>query len=331
MRNPEERAVSLALRDGGPGPVRTAIDWYRTHDRLHTGDQITMATDALDGYRKDVAVGKDALLLCDTTEMADALNRRIHDDLIAADAPTVTAARGQRIAKDDLILSRRNDPTVEVWDATDRSRAAADPVRNGDRWRVATIDPKTGRIAGLRLTDRAIAVFDAEYVREHVTHGYATTVHSAQGVTADATHAVLGESTTRSMLYVAMTRARDANTAYLYERTTEQEYDPTEHEGPHVLQRGTSQQAGLLAHAIIATRDDVPVTAHHVAANTRHQLLPDAIADLLDRRSAAVQDRRDAYAEWQKAVEEISAAMTSSRDRAADLSQARSHDSGIEL
>ena len=50
-------------------------DWYRNHDRLRCGDQIAMATDALDGYRKDVAVGKDALLLCDTTEMADALNR----------------------------------------------------------------------------------------------------------------------------------------------------------------------------------------------------------------------------------------------------------------
>lgn len=94
----------------------------------------------------DVAVGKDALLLCDTTEMADALNRRIHDDTIDADAPTVTAARGHRIAEGDLMLSRRNDPTIDVWQATDRN-AAADPVRNGDRWRVAAVDPATDRIA----------------------------------------------------------------------------------------------------------------------------------------------------------------------------------------
>ena len=114
MRNPDERAASLALRDGGPEPVRRAIDWYRTHDRLRCGDPIAMAADALAAYRKDVAVGKDALLICDTTEMADALNRRIHDDTIPADAPTVTAARGQRIAVGDLILSRRNDPTIDV-------------------------------------------------------------------------------------------------------------------------------------------------------------------------------------------------------------------------
>jgi ATP-dependent exoDNAse (exonuclease V) alpha subunit len=140
--------------------------------------------------------------------------------------------------------------------------AAADPVRNGDRWRVAAIDNKTNRVAAERLTDRARAVFDADYVREHITHGYATTVHTAQGVTADSTHAVLGEDTTRSMLYVAMTRAREANTAYLDERSTESEYGPTETGAPHVLNRGSSRQAGRLARAVIGTHDAVPVIAH---------------------------------------------------------------------
>ena len=303
MRNPEERAASLALRDGEPEPVRKAVDWYRQHDRLRCGGQIAMATDALAGYRQDVAVGKDALLLCDTTEMADALNRRIHDDAIPAAAPTVTAARGQRIATTDLILSRRNDPTIEVWQGAHRSNAAADPVRNGDRWRVAAIDPTTGRVAAERLTDHARAVFDADYVKEHVTHGYATTVHSAQGVTADTTHAVLGEATSRSLLYVAMTRARDANTAYLYERVTKQEYGPPPSEGPHVLHRGTSQEAGQLARTIIATHDDVPVTAHQVAGATPTQLLPDRVAGLLTRRSIKIEDRRTAHTEWRRAVD----------------------------
>lgn len=46
------------------------------------------------------------------------------------------------------------------------------------------------------------------------------TVHSAQGVTADASHALLGENSTRALLYVGMTRGRDSNTAYLYQRTS---------------------------------------------------------------------------------------------------------------
>ena len=37
----------------------------------------------------------------------------------------------------------------------------------------------------------------------------AITVHSARGVTADTSHAVLGDTTARSLLYVAMTRDRD--------------------------------------------------------------------------------------------------------------------------
>jgi hypothetical protein len=82
MRDPEERSASLAVRDGGPAPVRRAVHWYRDHDRLHTGDEIAMAADALTAYQADVAAGEDALLICDTKEMCDALNRRIHDQTI---------------------------------------------------------------------------------------------------------------------------------------------------------------------------------------------------------------------------------------------------------
>jgi AAA domain len=102
MRDPEERSASLALRDGGPAPRRRAIDWYRTHGRLHRGDPVTMAHDVVNAYAADINAGKDALLVCDTTEMCDALNRRIHDAKVHADAPTVTATRGQRIAVGDL-------------------------------------------------------------------------------------------------------------------------------------------------------------------------------------------------------------------------------------
>ena len=172
MRDPQERSASLALRDGGPAPVRRAVEWYRSHDRLHTGDPIAMAHDALAGYRADVADGKDALLVCDTTEMADALNRRLHDDTVDAGAPTVTAARGHRIGVGDLIISRRNDPTVPVFDAADINQAA-DPVRNGNRWQIYAIDTTAEhpRIAARRLDDGARAAFSGDYLREHVTHG----------------------------------------------------------------------------------------------------------------------------------------------------------------
>ncbi len=56
---------------------------------------------------------------------------------------------------------------------------------NGNRWRVAAIDPDTNRLAAERLTDAARVVFAGDYVGEHVTLGYAATVHSAQGVTGE--------------------------------------------------------------------------------------------------------------------------------------------------
>jgi hypothetical protein len=63
-----------------------------------------------------------------------------------------------------------------------------------------------------------------DYVREHITHGYAVTVHSAQGVTADTTHAVLSENTTRRTDLRRHDRGREANTVYLYQRSTENEH-----------------------------------------------------------------------------------------------------------
>ncbi|MCT7661009.1 helicase C-terminal domain-containing protein [Mycobacterium deserti] len=94
-------------------------------------------------------------------------------------------------------------------------------VRNGNRWRIAAIDEENCRIAAVRLDDGAGAVFTGDYPREHINLGYAVTVHSAQGVTADTSHAVLGENATRNLLYLAMSRGRHTNTAHLYERITD--------------------------------------------------------------------------------------------------------------
>jgi hypothetical protein len=161
-------------------------------------------------------------------------------------------------------------------------------VRNGNRWRVAAIDATANRLAAERLDDRARVVFEGDYVRDHITHGYAVTVHTAQGVTADTTHAVLGENTTRSMLYVAMTRGRETNSAYIYQRATEQEYGLNPTLLAHLMNRGTAQHAGRLARAIIANHAQ-PITAHDVATQTFSAALPQRIRGIRDRRAVTVQ------------------------------------------
>ncbi len=299
MRNPEERTASLALRDGGPAPVRRAVEWYRTHDRLRTGDALAMATDALAAYQRDVAAGRNALLICDTIEMTDALNRRIHRDTISADRPTLSAARGHRIAVGDLIISRRNDPDVPIFDATDTKKYAT-PVRNGNRWRVFAVDLGNNRIAARRLSDGARAAFTGEYLREYITYGYAITVHSAQGVTADTTHAMLGDNTTRALLYVAMTRGRHTNTAYLHEPIAGED-EHSQAEGVHILRRGTAREAAQRARTIIANHDEQARTAHQIMQVAGDPALPEQVRGLLRRHSAAIQQRHTAYRRWRDA------------------------------
>lgn len=294
MRDPEERQASLALRDGDADALRRAVDWYRDRDRIHAGDQVTMAADALEAYRSDIAAGKDALLVCDTVEMADALNERLHREHQDPGTSTVVVGmRGQRIAVDDLIVTGRNDSTVELR-PSDLDWSEPDPVRNGHRWRVAAVDASTNRLAAERLEDGARAVFGAEYLRDHVRLGYAVTVHSAQGVTADTTHAVLSDGATRSLLYVAVTRGRGGNNAYLYERTTAGGSPRAEGCG-HLPVRGTRREAASVASRILA-RDDRPVTAHQVASTTNSGRLPAGVALLLHQRDAALVGRSEAHA-----------------------------------
>jgi hypothetical protein len=59
MRNPDERDASLALRSGHGNGLRKAVGWYRTHGRLHSGDPIAMAADAVAAYATARAEGKD--------------------------------------------------------------------------------------------------------------------------------------------------------------------------------------------------------------------------------------------------------------------------------
>lgn len=308
MRDPDERAASLALRDGGPSAVRRAVEWYRRHDRLHTGDPVAMAHDALAAYRPDVAAGKDALLACDTVEMCDAINRRLHDESLDANAPTVTAARGHRVAVGDLIISRRNDPTVAIFKAHENV-PADDPVRNGNRWQVIAVDTDHKRIAARRFGDGARAAFSGDYLRENITHGYAITVHASQGATAHSTHAVLGESTSRATMYVAMTRGRESNTAYLYERMAgEGDHEHADAPGVHVMHRGSVRQAATLVRAILVNRDERPQTAHHIAGSSDTEHLPPVVRRLaVERRAAAVQRRRATYQSWRAETQELAA------------------------
>ena len=329
MTDPEERQASLTLRDGDPKAIRDVVDWYCKHDRVHCGDGITMAADALAAYTADTKLGRDPLLVCDTTEVVDALNLRIHNDRIAPDAATVTVARGEKVAVGDVIISRRNDPTIDIRPS---SREAEQPtsVRNGNRWRVVIIDTDNSRIACERLDDKARTAFDQNYFREHVSLGYAITVHSAQGVTADASFAVLREDTSRNLLYVAMTRGRHANHAYIYEHSTEaSEFSHGQPTGTHIARRGDNHEAADLLCGILVN-DEPAITAHDYATHTPDEALPDRVRDLLAVRATAGHRRKAVYETWKTQRQEHERDMAEVQERQIG-SQHRSTDYGLEL
>lgn len=118
---------------------------------------------------------------------------RLHDD--------------SRTAIGDTVITRQNDR---------RLRAGRGWVRNGDRWNV--LDVRTdGAVVARRLgASRGCSVIlPASYVAEHVELGYAVTSYRAQGVTTDTAHVLVEPSMTRENLYVAMTRGRTLNRAYV--------------------------------------------------------------------------------------------------------------------
>jgi hypothetical protein len=117
-------------------------------------------------------------------------------------------------------ITRRNDRTL---------RSGRAWVRNGDRWTVARVHTDGSmelRRHGARWA--ASVTVPAAYVGEHVELGYAVTAHRAQGLTTDTAHVVASPTMTRESLYVAMSRGRDANTAYV-----SIDLSDAAHDGPH--------------------------------------------------------------------------------------------------
>jgi conjugative relaxase-like TrwC/TraI family protein len=341
MRDPAERDASLALRSARGNRLRQAVGWYRTHDRLHTGDPITMAADATTAYLTARAKAKDVAILCDKWEIADAINQRLHHHFTSPDAASVRVARDQHVRAGDLILSRHNDATLTVEPATRHRRSERiDQVRNGNRWRVLGVDATHARVVAERLTDSARVVFEGDYLREHITLGYATTLHSAQGVTIGRSNqygicwSIMSDRASHAMAYVGMTRGRDENHLAIYPAVTNEAHQHDTETGIHQMHRGTKHAAAHSLHAILTANDDRARTMHAVAARTDRQLLPTIVAALMDRNDQRRAERAQAwrhYSAQTRAREAAFERIGATRQRAAHRERSRGMDRGYGL
>jgi conjugative relaxase-like TrwC/TraI family protein len=205
--NSWEKTASLALRHGHTDIIDTYID----HDCITGGETEAMVDAAYTAWRTDILKGRATVLVTDSNEAVTALNTRARTDLILDG--TVHGDReaelhdGSRAAIEDTVITRRNDR---------RLRAGRGWVRNGDRWTVADVR-EDGSLVIRRAGKKwgGSVVLPADYVTEHLDLGYAVTSFRAQGITTDTAHVLVDASMTRENLYVALTRGRDTNRAYV--------------------------------------------------------------------------------------------------------------------
>ncbi len=206
FRDPAEGAASLAIRAGDPA----GIGYYIDNNLVHVGDPATVLDQAYAGWAADRVDGLDAVMLAPTTQAVTALNDRARTDRIAAaDTPPgreVTLRTGSSASAGDMITTRRNDRRLVL--------TRNDWVRNGDRWRVRDVGAD-GSVRAQHVGTNRVITLPANYVADQVELGYARTVHSGQGLTADTAHTVATGEESRQLLYVAMTRGRGSNQLYV--------------------------------------------------------------------------------------------------------------------
>lgn len=203
-----EKSASLALRRGDV----EAISTYAQQKRIQEGDTDHMLDAAYESWRADQRAAKASILVTESAHAVRTLNERARAERLvldgAANGREIHLGDGVRASTGDIVITRRNDRTLRTM--------SGGWVKNGDRWQITDLR-KDGSVVVRRLDPRrrGSTVLPPDYVRDHLDLGYAITAHRAQGVTVDTAHVVVTAATTRENLYVAMTRGRDANIAYV--------------------------------------------------------------------------------------------------------------------
>jgi conjugative relaxase-like TrwC/TraI family protein len=202
--DPAEAAATLALRDGKP----EAIGFYLDNQRVHVGDPATTSEQVFTAWQHDRSQGLDSIMLAPTRELVADLNRRARNHRLT-DAPPnaeVTLADGNRASVGELIITRSNDRQLRL--------TSTDWVKNGDRWIVQAITAN-GDLDVQHCRNRHRVRLPAAYVQTSAELGYATTVHTAQGLSVDTMHGLITGDESRQQLYTMLTRGKIANHLYL--------------------------------------------------------------------------------------------------------------------
>jgi len=211
--SPEEAEASRMLRD--PATVGDPFRWYVDNERVTGGSIDRMTGDVFAAWQHDDEVGKNALMLAQQNVTVADLNSRAQAYRMSSGTvrgKTSSQLRdGLAAYRGDRIVTRLNDATLRTGRGTDR-------VKNGDVWTVDKIQ-SDGALSVTHSGHGGRITLPAEYVATSVELGYASTIHRAQGMTADTAHVLADSSTSRELAYVGLTRGKEAN--HLYVETEE--------------------------------------------------------------------------------------------------------------
>ncbi|WP_198654090.1 MULTISPECIES: MobF family relaxase [Nocardia] len=245
-----ESAASLAVREGDP----SGLGFYLDRDRVHIGSPAAVVDSAFRAWLADHSAGRDTIMLAATHTVVAELNTLAREHRLAGTedpGPEVALGDGAAASVGDTIRTTSNNRRIRCGDS--------DFVRNGYQWTVTEVHADGALTAIRQLGQRRhgdTVYLPADYVAEHTRLGYAATINSVQGITADTCHTVLTGHESRYQLYVALTRGRGANHLYV---TTALDGNPEE---SFWTERAVLPRTATDILVAILGRDDAVTSAH---------------------------------------------------------------------
>jgi hypothetical protein len=192
-----------ALAELRAGDADQAVDAYLRHQRVHQASTSDQARELLvEHWLNARAGGDDALMVAARLADVDDLNRRARGTLQAQGrlGHDQVVLAGRAYARGDVVLALRNDYRLGLLNGT---QAIIDRIDIDGRHLVAA-------------TNHGSVVVPFAYAAAgHLTHGYATTIHKAQGATVDRCFVLADETASREHAYTAVSRGRHGNDLFV--------------------------------------------------------------------------------------------------------------------
>ena len=201
QRHAWERVALADLRAGEVGRFLTA---YQAHGRIHVGDTADSAKQQLiSHWSTQLRFQRDVVILALRRDDVADLNRLARREML----------NGRRLGPEALIAGDREFRTGDRVVCLRNQRA--DGLLNGLRGVVTAIDPEA-RSLTVRLTDGTDRIVPTGYLDAgHLDHGYAMTIHKAQGLTADEALVLATDDLYQEAGYTALSRARLETRVYV--------------------------------------------------------------------------------------------------------------------